>query len=819
MSEADRFRLAALAMLGVILGAALLLWPVPSLGFIPDLASGIVRTVQPDSPAARAGVQPGDRITSIYGYPWQAVNTRLLLIPLPWSADIPTPITLVRAEVTLNLVAWAGVPDGWLQAEKVLRTLIALTCWWAGYLLGRSPRATDWRLRWTAWFWVLLGGSLGLYQLTVVVSYPLTIGVLWVQCSVLAPVAVAIHYWYPLRPTSPALLGRVQRVLLAAIIAGQAALLGLVLASPATTVVFERLDTMVTYVYLASIFLSAATLWQTYGATVIAHVRRQIRLIGAACVLVGCWWALLVLLGWGNASLQTLVPPAAFPFGAILIPLAYLLSGTRADLMRIDQLVRRLLVHALTTLSILSILVAGVRSQQLIITPALALLAVVALYVPLFRLVQQWVLPGARDVRARNALREAGKKLGTSLEATQLVSFLSAGIRWAYLNPPFAVYHRGDPDADDLMRMVVEQLAMPARIPGSLLEPWQHQGTQLLTASALQERLGQTPLKAAIAEIVFHPTVALWGIIRHQQGALLGLVVIGPRGDDEPYQPGDLRALEQLLETAALAFTNSASYDAQVLAQAMIRALYRHAQQAEERTAAEIANEIHDEVISIHLRFNIEVLERLVAETPAPEIRERLGTVLAGEEAMGQMLRLICEQLKPTGIDDPLGLPASLRQQIAGVQARWSVPATLTLEHQRVPLDEQVRRALIRITREALSNAVKHGHPTAIQVSLRFPAEEKEPLILMIQNNGESPQQEVAPAPGHWGVRNMREYAEAVGATIAWTHPEIGGTCVTVVVPANVISRSVAARPPRASLPVWTGGQDADELAASAPAG
>ncbi|MEI8305449.1 MAG: hypothetical protein WCF99_00155 [Chloroflexales bacterium] len=812
MTATARFRFAALAVLAIILGTSLLLWPVPSLGLALDLHTGTVRTVQQGSSAAQAGVQPGDRITSIYDYPWQAVNTRLLLIPLPWSADIPTPITVIRAETTRDLVAWAGVPDGWLQVEKVLRALIALTCWWTGYLLGRSPRATDWRLRWTAWFWVLLGGSLGLYQLTIVVSYLLTIGVLWIQCSVLAPVAVAIHHWYPLRPTPNALSRRVRRVLLAAISVGQLSLLGLVLTSSATTVVFERLDTAVTYVYLASIVLSAATLWQAYRTTVIAHVRRQIRLIGVACVLVGCWWALLVLLGWGNAALQALIPPAAFPFGAILIPLAYLISGVRADLMRIDQLVRQLLVHALTTLSILSILIVGMRSQQLIVTPALNLLVGLALYVPIFRLVQRWLVPGAHDARASNVLREAGKSLGTSLDATQLVRFLSAGIQRAYLNPPLAIYHQGDHDSDAMVRIMAEQLDVLAVIPNSLLDPWRQQGTQLLTASVLQERLGQTPLEPAIAELVFHPSVALWGIIRHQQGAILGVVVIGPRGDDDPYQPGDLRELEQLLETAALALTNSASYEAQVLAQAMIRALYRQAQQVEERTATTIANEIHDEVMSIHLRYNMDMLERLVAESTTPEIRERLGTVLAGEAAMGQMLRLICERLKPTGIDDPLGIPASLRQQIAGMQARWGVPTALTLEHQPVPLDEQVRRALIRITREALSNAVTHGRPTAIQVTLRFPGAELEPLVLMIQNDGEPPQQEIVPIPGHWGVRNMREYAEAVGATIRWTYPESGGTCVTVVVSAKVITRGVDVEEPLVMLPAWADERDADDL-------
>lgn len=818
MTAIDRFRLGALAVLLVILGSIVLLWPLPSLDLALDLHTGMVREVPPDTPAWAAGVRPGDRILQIYGYPWRAVNTRLVLVPLPWSADIPTPMTVMRAGTSRDLVVWAGVPTFWLQVEKVLRALIALTCWWTGYMLGRSPRATDWRLRWAAWFWVLLGGTFGLYQLSSVASYPLTVGVLWVQCSVLAPIAVAIHHWYPLRPTTSAQLRRVWRVLLVAIIVGQVSLLGLVRASSATTVVYERLETATSYVYLASFILSAATLWRAYRASVIAHVRRQIRLIGAACVLVACWWALLLLIGMGNASRQALVPPAAFPFGAILIPLAYLLSGVRADLMQIDQLVRRLLVHALTALTLLSIVVVGAHSRLLTVTPALAILVSLALYVPLFRLVQRWVVPGAREARASRVLRAVGKNLGTSLDADQLAGFLSAGIRQAFLNPPLAIFHRRDPDATALVRVVEARLDAPVVIASALLDSWQQQGTQLLKASALQERLGQQALDRATAELVFHPQVALWGIIRHQQGAILGLVLIGPRGDDDPYQPGDLRALEQLLETAALAFSNSASYDTQVLAQAMIRALYRQAQQTEDRTASAIANEIHDEVLNIHLRVNIDMLERTISEIPDRELRERLGIVLAGEEAMSQMLRLICEQLKPTGIDDPLGLSASLRQQTSRAEARWGVPVRLRLEQQPVPLDEQVRRALVRVTREALTNAVKHGHPTMIDVTLRFPLQETDPLVLTVQNDGEPPRQAVAPVPGHWGVRNMQEYAEAVGATIRWSHPAAGGTCVTVEVPAAVIRHGVVTEPWLAALPAWADGQREDDRSSAAQA-
>lgn len=808
MNALTRFRLGALLVLGVGLSATTLFWPLPSLGFDPNPGTGVVVAVQPDSPAARAGVQPGDQVLRIYDYAWQETNTRLWLVPLPWSTDAPTPMTVWRDGASIELTLWAGPPDRWLQVEKVLRGLIALTCWLTGYLLGRSPRARDWRVQTAAWFWIALGGTLGVYQLSHVTSYLLTIGVLWAQCTLLAPLAVAMHAWYPPRPTTPAELRHAWRWLVAALVLAQAAFLGLVLSAPVPAAVFTRLDAAATYIYLISVIVSALVLTRVYRATVLGHIRRQIRLIGIACLLVGCWWALLILAGWGHATVQALVPPVALPFGAILIPLAYLVSGTRADLMRIDQIARWLLVQALTIVGILSVLVVGMRSGLLVVTPALALLVAITLYPLLVRLVRRRVAPATEDRRAYQALRAVGKQLGTSLATPQLLAYLHEGVERAFLRPPLAIYHRRDPEAEVLLRVVDDQLRVPATVATTLLAPWQQQGTRLLRADALQAMLGQQPLDAATAELVFHPGVVLWGIMRHQQGKLLGLILIGPRGDDDPYEADDLRELEQLVATAALALSNSASYDLQVLAQAMLRALYRHARHVEERTATGIANEIHDEVINVHLGSNIELLAQLIETIPDPALQQQLRTVLANEEAMRELLRLTCEQLKPVAIEDAYGLHASLRQQTFRAAARARIPVHLEVVHQPVRLDERLRRALVRIVREALTNAIKHASPTEIWVTLRLPAEEQEPLVLTVQNDGLTPPRPISATPGHWGVRNMREYADAVGATIAWSVPATGGTLVTVVVPAAVVINGVPPEVPWSTLPSWTEGPE-----------
>lgn len=380
MNPTTRFRLGSCAMLSLILGASILLWPLPTLGFVPDLTTGDVIAVDAASPAAQAGLQVGDQVIFIYGYPWSAINSRLLVLPLPWLPGTLTPITVRRGEAVRDLVLDASASTPVSQVEKLVRALFALICWGTGYLLGTSPRAADERLRRTGWFWLLLGGTLAIYPFVERASYIGAIGVLWVQCSVLAPMAVAIHEWYPYRPPKPDSERRTGRLLLSAILAAQIVLLGIALASPSTVLFYERLLALADYVFLVSFGLSALMLWRAYRKTVIAHIRRQLRLIGTACLLSGMWWIALLLLRWAGPPLDQFVVPAALPAGAMLIPLAYLVSGVQADLMQLDQVVRRVLLHVMTAFTVLTLLIVGDQSGVFVVTPVLSILLLLALY-------------------------------------------------------------------------------------------------------------------------------------------------------------------------------------------------------------------------------------------------------------------------------------------------------------------------------------------------------------------------------------------------------------------------------------------------------
>ncbi|MEI7642671.1 MAG: ATP-binding protein [Chloroflexales bacterium] len=783
MAALHAFRAGAILALLAIIGAAALYWPLPELGFATDPPTGIVLTVAPGSPAAEGGLQPGDQVVRIYTYPWEAINTRLFLVPLPWHDGTPSPLTVSRSGVTLDLTLYARLPDLPLQIDKALRTLVALVCWGTGAALGSSPRGVNRRLQVAAWFWILLGGALGVYQFVQITSYVLTVAVLWLLGTILAPAAVMMHLWYPSRPIARATVDRAQRWWLVIIGLLQVVTLGLAALGQTTAGLLALLDTGTTLAFLGSFVFSAIALGHAYRITTIAHIRRQIRLIAVACVLVACAWAALVLGDALEPALLTSVPPVTLTAITVVVPLAYLLGGISPDLMRADHVARWLVAHALTIVAILGILAGVAQSGLLTLSPMVIAAFTLAAYTPTSRLMR-WLVAGlAGHDHPYALLNQAAARLGTSLDADQLASIISDGLRGTFHDPPVAIYLRRDHDDATLALVNARQLPLPQAVRATLLDEVFGHEEALLLIGTVQQRIGEQPLEGRAAALVFAPHASLWGLIRHAQGGVLGLMILGPRGDLDPYRARDRRELERLLSAAALAFTNSASYAHEVQAQDKIRQLYRRLQQTKDETEASIAREIHDEVVNVNVRLNIMALQHLVAQVVPPQLHDEIQAILESEQTTSQMLRMICERLHPADIDDPLGLVASLRRMITQTRAGWAGQVILSVDHDLVPVERQVHRELVLIAREALINAIKHADATEIHVDLQFPAERDNVLTLIIRDNGRT-RQRVTPKAGHMGLSFMRESADAIGATIRWEPVAMGGTAVIVTLPA-----------------------------------
>jgi len=323
---------------------------------------------------------------------------------------------------------------------------------------------------------------------------------------------------------------------------------------------------------------------------------------------------------------------------------------------------------------------------------------------------------------------------------------------------------------------------------GVLLEYLRSQ-PNLITSHDLYHQLQTVTLHEGESAIVHDSRIVFWCPIVHTTGAILGLVLVGMRGNLDPYHAEDIHELRRLIDSAALALTNSMAYIDLARSEQTIRQLYQRYQQAQAMTSAAIARELHDEVINVTLRLNTEAAERLLDTVSDPEIHHELTMILEGDQSAIRTLRVMCANLYPVGIEDPFALPFVLRRQVERLHGQWPGQCSVVVEYETCPVDQAVQWECLRITREAVTNAMKHAHgATEIVVTLRFPSADDPQLCLCIRDNGWTETTDYVRLDG-FGMRNMRESARTIGGELTIQPAVDGGTEVMVVWNPNTLQR------------------------------
>jgi signal transduction histidine kinase len=775
----------ATIMLAIILAGNILLFPVPYLGFGVDFPTATITFVEPGTSAAQAGLQVDDHILRLYDRSWEEMISHPNLLSLIGPIDRPVVIHIERTGIIHTFSLAQGTPDQATQVGKLAEALLAFLCWLTGYLLGFTRRHAAWSSPLVACFWMSVGGLLGIYAFARSLSFPLMLVSQWLLLTILLPLMVYVHVWFPARPVSEQQI-RIARWGLV----GTWALLNVVLVIGVTIwqlTLAQLLDVLSNILPIAVLFGLVGVgviLRYAYFQVPIEKVRRQIRLIVMACVFVVCAWLLLLILPQFVFG-QPLIADYWIDLISGVIPLAYLIGGLVPDLYRLDQLVARLVVHIGTTTVLAGILVAiatvfAVHNTAIVLWMVISF---VVLYRPVqycaFRLLPAHVNP---THNLYHDLHKAATKLTTTLEAPVLIDVVCEGVRTTFGEPAIALYLGDINDSNNLIRVVQEQLPkVPTTIAAGVLTNQLSQLAFVTDSRKLYTTLAQVS-PAASEEVLRYPEVALWCPIRHSQGYLLGLLLLGMRGNLDSYHTQDIHEIQRLLEAAALAFGHSAAYVHQCEAEATIRHLYQRLQVAEATRAAAIARELHDEVINVNICFNIQALEHLITQVHDPDIQAELMALLESERTEAQMLRMICENIHPTGIDDPLGLPTLLRRLLERIEVIWPGNCHIHFEQVPCPIATTTQREVLGIVSEALNNVVKHAQASEIDILVQYPEMPGDGIHLTIRDNGHS-KEIITPKPGHWGLRNMYERARMIGGTLHFCREAGGGTAVIVTFP------------------------------------
>jgi signal transduction histidine kinase len=136
--------------------------------------------------------------------------------------------------------------------------------------------------------------------------------------------------------------------------------------------------------------------------------------------------------------------------------------------------------------------------------------------------------------------------------------------------------------------------------------------------------------------------------------------------------------------------------------------------------------------------------------------------------------------LHPVVLDD-FGLEHALRSHVEVVSRQVGIPIEARTTGDFTALPGDTATHLYRVLQEALTNVVRHAGASEIAVTATRDAHGVE---LTIDDDGRGIASDAAPAPG-LGLTSMRERAAIMGGTFAIGVSPLGGTRVTVRVPAQ----------------------------------
>ena len=191
------------------------------------------------------------------------------------------------------------------------------------------------------------------------------------------------------------------------------------------------------------------------------------------------------------------------------------------------------------------------------------------------------------------------------------------------------------------------------------------------------------------------------------------------------------------------------------------------------RTAerARIAREVHD-AISQHL-FGLRMIAAGMRRAD-PGNQQARAIERISEEALRDMQALLVE-LRPASLDGG-GLTPALQEICAAYHDRLGVTVDASLDDVTVPAP--VEHALLRITQEACTNAVRHGHARRLSVSMTRQDGHVE-LAVRDTGTGFDP---ATPQAGS-GLAHIRERVAELGGTIDIDTAPGCGAALTVRVP------------------------------------
>src|SRR5205823_2081369 len=191
------------------------------------------------------------------------------------------------------------------------------------------------------------------------------------------------------------------------------------------------------------------------------------------------------------------------------------------------------------------------------------------------------------------------------------------------------------------------------------------------------------------------------------------------------------------------------------------------------RERERIGRDLHDGIIQDIYAGTLQ-LEDLTEDLPDEALRERLLGVADHFTGVIRDVRTYITGLRARELEGRL-LSEGLVALVQEVGERGDLRAMATVDGVPYRLSDETANTLLQITREALSNVVKHAAATQTDVRLAYATPG---VTLTVADNGRGFDPVAAWGPEHRGLRNLRTRTAEAGGTLSIQSAPGNGTTI-----------------------------------------
>jgi two-component system, NarL family, sensor histidine kinase UhpB len=191
------------------------------------------------------------------------------------------------------------------------------------------------------------------------------------------------------------------------------------------------------------------------------------------------------------------------------------------------------------------------------------------------------------------------------------------------------------------------------------------------------------------------------------------------------------------------------------------RALNEQILNLQEEERAELARDLHDDVAPFLFSVGADaaMIRQFLAKGESDAVGPRAEAIAEAVRHMQHHLKDVLRRLAPGALLD-LGLPGAIDNLVAFWRSRQPGIA-FEIEVAGDPIDPPLDAVAFRVVQESFSNAIRHGAPTTIEVTIDA---DDEQATIVVEDDGKGFS---GPAPTFgFGLTGMQERVRAVGGTL-----------------------------------------------------